>query len=90
MSLNDKFQKYVGLIIRDPQRITTDVDPIGDTLAQEGRNVGLLVRFTKASGNDQPFMADVNALHVFITKDGVPDDKKSWGWRIMDIRSDLD
>ena len=88
MSVKNEFNKYIGLIVKDPQRMTCDTDPEGEKLAQLAREKGLMLHFIKAGEPQEPFMADVLALHVTITKDGVPKSKKSWAWRVSGINAD--
>lgn len=89
MGINQDFKQYVGQIIKDPDRLTCDTDPVADALNQESQKHGLLLHFKKAT-DTEPFMLDVVAAHVYITKEGVPDDQAAWGWRISHIRCDKD
>lgn len=82
MKAKDEFNKYVGLIIKDPHRLSCDIDPEGEKISQLAREKGLMLNFIKAGEAQEPFMADVLALHVTITKDGVPKKKQAWGWRV--------
>ena len=82
MSILDEFNKHVGLIIKDPERLTTDMDPAAEIISDLARKHGLHLVFIKAGQpEDEPFMADVESVFVNITKDDVPEDK-SWGWRV--------
>lgn len=87
MDLNDEFQKYVGQLVKDPQRLTTDTDPVADQIAQEAAQNGLLLHFMKAGVREEPFMADVAAVHVLITQDGVAQNQPG-AWRVDYIRCD--
>lgn len=82
MGVKNEFSKYVGLIIKHPHRLTCDMDPEGEKIAHFAREKGLMLHFTKVGEPQEPFMADVIALHVTITKDGVPKKKQGWGWRV--------
>lgn len=84
MSLKNEFNKYIGLIVKDPMRMSCDTDPEAEKINDFARQKGLHLNFIKddPTSNAEPFMLDVAALHVTITKKGVPKDKKSWGWRV--------
>lgn len=86
MDLTEEFQRFVGVIIKNPERMTCDCDtPEGEDLAGEAQKHGLHVVFEKAGEPQEPFMGDVEALFVTLTKDGVPDDQIGWGWRVSDL-----
>lgn len=88
MSVQDEFNTLVGLIVKDPYRSTSDTDPEGQKITDLARKHGLMVSWTKAGEKNEPFMCDVEAVHIHLTKEGVPTDKKSWGWRVQQIHSD--
>lgn len=79
--LTEEFNRHIGLIIKDPQRVTADMDPAAEIIHDLARENALMVNFIKAGEQEEPFMCDIEAVHVYITKDGVPADK-SWGWRV--------
>ncbi|MBU0859587.1 MAG: hypothetical protein KJ667_06595, partial [Alphaproteobacteria bacterium] len=81
MSLKAEFEKYVGLIVKDPQRMTCDTDLEGEKIYELARKHGLHVNFVKDGEPSEPFMADVEAVHVYLSRDGVPADKRGQ-WRV--------
>lgn len=86
MDLTEEFQRFVGAIVKDPMRMTADGDTAeGVELADEARKHGLHVVFSKVGEPEEPFMGDVEALFVTLTKDGVADDQKGWGWRVLGL-----
>ena len=89
MDIQGEFNALVGLIVKDPLRVTRDIDPEGQKITDLARKHGLSVSWTKAGEKNEPFMSDVEAVHVYLTKEGVPADKKSWGWRVQQIYSDI-
>jgi hypothetical protein len=89
MSLQDEFNQLVGLTIKDPYRVTTDMDPESEKIKQLAEKHSLHLNWVKAGeSDDDMFMCDVQAAHVYITKEGVPADKQPWGWRVLAINVD--
>jgi hypothetical protein len=86
MSLSNDFNDYVGLIIKDPHRMTADTDPEGEKIYALAQRKGLALNFIKADQPHEPFMADVEALHVTITKEGLPEEQASWGYRVTALQ----
>ncbi len=85
MQLKGDFNKFVGMIIKDPNRLTCDTDPEADKISQYASDNGLHLQFHKAGEPRGPMVACVVSLNVIITKDGVPEDKKAWGWRVRGL-----
>jgi hypothetical protein len=84
-SLTGEFQKFVGTIIKDPNRTTNDKDPEADKIREFAHQKGVSVQFYSADRpNNDPFMVDVIAAHVAITKDGVPADQPD-SYRVLNI-----
>lgn len=88
MSLKDEFQKYVGLVIRDPDRMTCDMDPEAQKISDLAGKHGLMAAFSKDDGTSEPFMLDVEAVHVEITQDGVPADATPGSWKVKAFHFD--
>lgn len=88
MSPRKEFNQFIGMIIKDPQRLTDDTDPNGEKIYEYARDNGLHVQFHKAGGPRGQLGLCVVSLNVTITKEGVPEDQKAWGWRVsgMNIR----
>lgn len=84
MDLNKEFQQFVGLIIKDPKRVTCDTDPEADKITSLAQKFSLYADFYNMDEPQDPFMFDVEAVHIGYTKDGVPGDK-SWGYRVAQI-----
>jgi predicted TIM-barrel fold metal-dependent hydrolase len=85
MQLKGDFNKFVGMIIKDPQRLTDDTDPNGEKIYAYARKNGLHVQFHKAGEPRGPMGLCVVSLNVMLTKDGVPEDQKGWGWRVSSL-----
>lgn len=85
MSLKDEFQKYVGLVIKDPDRLTCDTDPEAQKISDLAGKHGLMAAFAKDDGTSQPFMLDVDAVHVLITQDDVPADATPGSWKVKEF-----
>lgn len=84
MDLNQEFQQFVGTIIKDPYRVTTDTDPEADKISSLAQKFSLLASFYSMDEPADPFMCDVEAVHIGYTKEGVPADKP-WGYRVAQI-----
>lgn len=69
-SIQEEFNELVGLIIKDPMRLTCDTDPEAEKISALARKHSLHVNFVKSTEPEDPFMADVEAVHVDIEPAG--------------------
>ena len=85
-TLTKEFQKFVGLIIKHPHRVTCDMDAEAEKICDEARQHNLQVNFIEA-GFPAGISAGtcVQAVNVEYTKTGVPADKQAWGYRVSKI-----
>lgn len=49
MSLKDEFKKYIGETIRNPWRMTCDIDPKAEEMSQTARKYGYTMLFSSAT-----------------------------------------
>ena len=80
--LAKEFQKFVGAIIKNPERMTADMDTDeGIALSNLAYQKGLPLAFVKA-GSPPPVASP--CIVTEITQDNLPADKP-WGWRVQSI-----
>ena len=84
MDLSQEFQKHVGKIVKDPDRMTCDCDSVVDAIQSEAAGHGLKFRFLKVDKAEKIDAAASPTVYCAITKEGIPQDKP-WGWRIKEI-----
>lgn len=91
LSLQQKFNAYVGRLIKDPERTSMDFDPIAMEIEDLARRYNKTATYTKL-GQDTTshhrLSEDVmpeDFITIDLTKDGVTDEY-AWGWCIRDIR----
>lgn len=80
--LTKEFQKFVGDVVKNPERMTCDLDTDeGLAMVHLARKKGLAFAFVKA-GNDAPEIS--LCVVAEISQDNLPKDKP-WGWRVQSI-----
>lgn len=80
--LTKEFQKFVGIIIKNPERLTADMDTDdGVALSNLAHQKGLPLAFVKA-GSPLPVVSPCAVAEI--TQDNVPANKP-WGWCVQSI-----
>lgn len=87
--LTKEFQKFVGITIKEPYRMSADMDTSdGVALSDLASQKGLTMGFFKPGNVYSPSVSPPPASPVVvvnITKDGLPPADKPWGWRVQSI-----
>ena len=78
MSTADVFKAYVGSIIKNPLRMTSDCDPVADEIMDLATKNGLILAFHKANTPAQLFPGTVTA-HI------AKEDAYGSRWRITEF-----
>ncbi len=85
-TLTAEFQKFVGTIIKNPHRMTADMDAAAEEIQTEARKHNLQVNFVEAGlPSGITTGTAVRAVNVEYTKNGVPADKAGWGFLVSKI-----